>query len=188
MRCEGGAVSDDLTHWCERAVELGADQGDHHVARPVVTVSSGCASSASTAATTRRLQDLPAERRPPARADAARCSTSSRRACCSARTDRRRGEQSDPESRRLNDAALELERELFLGRLPQGLDDGRRPLRHLQRLRRWQGLPDPREGASFDGGLRRRRLHDRARRGPADRGRAEDRDDEYRFFALVLVD
>ena len=78
-------------------------------------------------------------------------------------------ENSDPESRRLNDAALALERDLFLAGHHKAWMLGAGTVRPLRLMHEGQGVPDAREGAALDGGLRHRRLRDRAQRGPDDR-------------------
>ena len=73
-------------------------------------------------------------------------------------------EASDPESRRLNDAALALERDLFLAGHHKAWMMGAGPCDLCEACAHGQGVPDAGEGAALPGGLRRGRLRHRAQR------------------------
>jgi predicted metal-binding protein len=98
------------------------------------------------------------------------------------------GEQhSDEESRRLNDAALALERELFLAGFHKTWTMGAGPCDICAACSQGNPCPTPElarpsmEGCGVD-------VFTTVRRAGWEIEVVKDRDDEYRYFALVLVD
>lgn len=97
------------------------------------------------------------------------------------------GEASDPESRRLNEAALALERDLFLAGYHKVWTMGAGPCELCDACLRGGECPTPEkarpsmEGCGID-------VFTTVRNAGRTIDVVRDRDDEYRFFALVLVD
>jgi predicted metal-binding protein len=179
-------VTDDLTKWCERAVELGADKAtsigtDHVVAAEWVRLKClyGC--------------DEPGVYKtcPPNGAPSVE------------QTKRVLGEftravllgvgpifgedESDAASRRLNDAALALERELFLGGFHKAWMMGAGPCDICSSCAQGKDCPTPEkarpsmEGCGVD-------VFTTVRNADWEIDVVKTRDDVYRYFALVLVD
>jgi predicted metal-binding protein len=96
-------------------------------------------------------------------------------------------EASDPESRRLNDAALALERDLFLAGHPKAWMMGAGPCDLCDACGTGKECPTPEkarpslEGCGVD-------VFATVRNAGRTIDVAWDEDDEYRFFALVLVE
>ena len=96
-------------------------------------------------------------------------------------------QRSDEESRRLNDAALALERELFLAGFHKTWTMGAGPCDICAACSQGQPCPTPElarpslEGCGVD-------VFTTVRHAGWEIEVVKDRDDEYRFFALVLVD
>ena len=175
----------DLKHWCERAVTLGAD-----AAFPIdpakVTVSEWvrlkclygcddcgvyrtCPPNAPPLETTRRLL------------------TEFRNAILLEAGPIVGDEKSDPRARALNDAALKLERELFLGGFHKAWMMGAGPCDICSACADGKECPTPEkarpsmEGCGVD-------VFTTVRAAGRTIETVKDRDDQYRFFALVLAD
>ena len=168
-------MMEDLTKWCERAVELGADKAtaigtDQVVAAEWVRLKClyGCDEPGV-------YKTCPPNGAPSVE-QTKRVLGEFERAVLLGVGPIVGEDKSDAESRRLNDAALALERELFLAGFHKAWTMGAGPCDICSACAQGKDCPTPEKARPVDGGLRRRRLHDRAQRRLGDRRRAHARE------------
>jgi predicted metal-binding protein len=176
---------DDLTRWCERAVALGADTVTTMRAQDVVVAEwvrmkclYGCDDGG-------KYRTCPPNA--PSLDQIKRVVGEFERAILLEVGPLSGAEKSDDESRRLNDAGLAMERELFLAGFHKAWLMGAGPCDICGACTRGEDCPTPErarpsmEGCGLD-------VYATARNAGRQIEVVRTREDDYRFFALLLVD
>jgi len=177
--------SDDLRQWCERALALGADAATPMRARNVVVAEWVRLKCLYGCDDTGKYRTCPPNAPP---VDQIRRAVGEFECAILLEVGPVVGaEKSDDESRRLNEAGLALERELFLSGFHKTWMMGAGPCDFCGACTRGEDCPTPErarpsmEGCGLD-------VYATARNAGRHIDVVRTRDDEYRFFALLLVD
>ena len=176
---------EELTHWCERAVVLGAGAATPMHTRDVVVAEwvrmkclYGCDDGGKYRTCPPNAPPVDQIRRVVGEFE---------RAILLEAGPFSGAENSDPESRRLNETGLAMERELFLAGFHKAWLMGAGPCDICGACTRGEECPTPErarpsmEGCGLD-------VYTTARKAGRQIEVVRDREDEYRFFALLLVD
>ena len=176
---------EELTHWCERAVVLGAGAATPMHTRDVVVAEwvrmkclYGCDDGGKYRTCPPNAPPVDQIRRVVGEFE---------RAILLEVGPLSGAENSDPESRRLNETGLAMERELFLAGFHKAWLMGAGPCDICGACTRGEDCPTPErarpsmEGCGLD-------VYTTARKAGRQIEVVRDREDEYRFFALLLVD